>query len=109
LILLAGLSSIPSHLYEAAQIDGALRWRQFHDITLPLLKPTILLTLIFRILPAFQAFGLNGGGAGEPTETLVLFAQQGAHNKPGPTYGGYASGSALATLTTLLALVSALI
>jgi multiple sugar transport system permease protein len=113
LILLAGLSSIPDQLYEAARIDGASRWRQFRDITLPLLKPTILVALIFRTLPAFQAFGLpfglTGGGPGEATETLVLFAQQAAYNNPGPTNGGFAIGSAAATLITLLALVIALI
>ncbi|MFC6963683.1 carbohydrate ABC transporter permease [Halocatena marina] len=69
LILLAGLSGIPDHLYEAARMDGASRWRLFRDITLPLLKPTILVALIFRTLPAFQAFGLpyglTGGGPGK--------------------------------------------
>ena len=113
LILLAGLSSIPDQLYEAARIDGASRWRRFRDITLPLLKPTLLVALIFRTLPAFQAFGLpfglTGGGPGESTETLVLFAQQAAYNNPGPTNGGFAIGSAAATMITLIALIIALI
>jgi multiple sugar transport system permease protein len=113
LILLAGLSSIPDQLYEAARIDGASKWRQFWDITLPLLKPTILVALIFRTLPAFQAFGLpfglTQGGPGSATETLVLYAQQAAYNNPGPTNGGFAIGSAAATMITLIALVIALI
>lgn len=113
LIMLAGLSSIPDHLYESAEIDGASRWRQFRDITLPLLKPTILVALIFRTLPAFQAFGLpfglTGGGPGEATTTLVLYTQQAAYNNPGPTGGGFALGSAAATVITLIALVIALI
>jgi len=113
LILLAGLSSIPDHLYESARMDGASQWRQFRDITLPLLKPTILVALIFRTLPAFQAFGLpfglTGGGPGEATTTLVLFTQQAAYNNPGPTGGGFALGSAAATVITLLALVIALV
>ncbi len=113
LILLAGLSSIPDHLYESARMDGASRWRRFRDITLPLLKPTILVALIFRTLPAFQAFGLpfglTGGGPGEATTTLVLYTQQVAYNNPGPTGGGFALGSAAATVITLLALVIALI
>lgn len=113
LIMLAGLSSIPDHLYESARIDGASRWRQFRDITLPLLKPTILVALIFRTLPAFQAFGLpyglTGGGPGEATTTLVLYTQQTAYNNPGPTNGGFALGSAAATVITMIALVIALI
>jgi multiple sugar transport system permease protein len=113
LILLAGLSSIPDQLYEASRMDGASRWRQFRDITLPLLKPTILVALIFRTLPAFQAFGLpfglTGGGPGSATETLVLYAQQSAYNNPGPTGGGFAIGSAAAALITIIALVIAMI
>jgi len=113
LIMLAGLSSIPDHLYESAEMDGATRWRQFRDITLPLLKPTLLVALIFRTLPALQAFGLpfglTGGGPGEATTTLVLYTQQAAYNNPGPTGGGFALGSAAATVITLIALVIALI
>lgn len=113
LILLAGLSSIPDHLYESARMDGASRWRRFRDITLPLLKPTILVALIFRTLPAFQAFGLpyglTGGGPGEATTTLVLYTQQAAYNNPGPTNGGFALGSAAATVITMIALAIALV
>lgn len=113
LIMLAGLSSIPEHLYESSRMDGASRWRQFRDITLPLLKPTILVALIFRTLPAFQAFGLpfglTGGGPGEATTTLVLFTQQAAYNNPGPVNGGFALGSAAATVITFIALIIALI
>lgn len=113
LILLAGLSSIPDHLYESARMDGASRWRRFRDITLPLLKPTILVALIFRTLPALQAFGLpyglTGGGPGEATTTLVLYTQQAAYNNPGPTNGGFALGSTAATVITLIALVIAVI
>jgi multiple sugar transport system permease protein len=108
LILLAGLSSIPNHLYEAARMDGASRWRQFRDITLPLLKPTILVALIFRTLPALQAFGLPfglaGGGPGESTTTLVLYA-----NDITFTRLNFGQGSAAATAITLLALAISLL
>jgi multiple sugar transport system permease protein len=108
LILLAGLSGIPDHLYEAARMDGASRWRQFRDITLPLLKPTILVALIFRTLPAFQVFGLpyglTNGGPAEATTTLVLFAQQLTF-----TNLEFGQGSAAATLITLIALVISLV
>ncbi len=55
-IALAGLTSIPTELYEAARIDGASRWRLFRDITLPLLTPTLLFLLIVETIRSFQAF-----------------------------------------------------
>jgi len=48
LIILAGLQGIPGELYEAASIDGASAWRKFRHITLPLVKPALLLALLFR-------------------------------------------------------------
>ena len=56
LILLAGLQTIPSSLYEAAEVDGASKWTQFTEITLPLLVPSMLVALIFRTLTAIQSF-----------------------------------------------------
>lgn len=56
LLLLAGLQTIPEDVYEAASVDGATAWNQFVSITLPLLRPTILLALIFRTLDALRAF-----------------------------------------------------
>src|SRR5919204_996852 len=56
LLLLAGLQVIPSDLYEAAEVDGANKLHQFWKITLPLLVPTILVTLIFRTLDALRVF-----------------------------------------------------
>jgi trehalose/maltose transport system permease protein len=56
LLLLAGLQVIPSDLYEAASVDGANKLQQFWRITLPLLRPAILVTLIFRTLDALRAF-----------------------------------------------------
>lgn len=56
LLLLAGLQSIPDDIYEAARVDGAGALRQFFRITLPLLKPAILITLIFRTLDALRVF-----------------------------------------------------
>jgi multiple sugar transport system permease protein len=89
-------------------MDGASRLLQFKDITLPLLKPTILVALIFRTLPAFQAFGLpfglTGGGPAEATTTLVLFS-----HKLTFTNLSFGRGAAAATIITLLALVISLI
>jgi multiple sugar transport system permease protein len=108
LILLAGLTGIPQHLYEAARMDGASRWRQFRDITLPLLKPTILVALIFRTLPAFQVFGLpfglTNGGPGEATTTLVLFTQKITFNRL-----DFGRGSAAASIIGLIALAIAMV
>lgn len=56
LLLLAGLQTIPPQLYEAAQVDGASRRQRFFSITLPLLKPAILVALVFRTLDALRVF-----------------------------------------------------
>ena len=78
LLLLAGLQMIPFELYEAARIDGAGGWRLFWRITLPLLRPSILVALLFRTLDAFRIFDLpfvlTGGGPGYATETLSIYA-----------------------------------
>jgi len=58
LLLLAGLALIPGELYEAAEVDGASKWRQFTSITLPLLKPTLAVALVFRTLDALRVFDL---------------------------------------------------
>jgi trehalose/maltose transport system permease protein len=58
LLLLAGLQLIPKELYEAADVDGANKVRQFFAITIPLLRPTIAIALIFRTLDALRIFDL---------------------------------------------------
>jgi ABC-type sugar transport system permease subunit len=74
ILLLAGLQSIPGDLYEAAKVDGAGAWFRFRYITLPLLKPALLVVLVFRTLQAFLIFdiiyGLTGAGPGNSTETV---------------------------------------
>lgn len=76
LLLLAGLQVIPADIYEAARIDGTTPLQAFLRITLPLLKPAILVALLFRALDAFRVFDLifvlTGGGPGNSTETLSL-------------------------------------
>ncbi|HKO39429.1 MAG TPA: sugar ABC transporter permease, partial [Solirubrobacterales bacterium] len=56
LLLLAGLVTIDKGLYEAAKVDGASAWQRFTKITLPLMKPAILVALLFRSLDAFRVF-----------------------------------------------------
>lgn len=78
ILLTAGLQVIPRELYHAARIDGAGNWAVFRTITLPLLKPVILVVLIFRTLDAFRVFDavyvLTGGGPANTTETLSIYA-----------------------------------
>ncbi len=77
LLLLAGLQNIDDSLYEAARIDGANAWQQFTHVTLPLLKPAILIALIFRTMDAFRVFDLiyvlTSGGPGTSTEPIALY------------------------------------
>ena len=76
LILLAGLQMIPKTLYEAAEVDGASRWQQFWQITIPMLMPSIIVALIFRTITALQTFDIpytmTKGGPGNSTETLSM-------------------------------------
>ncbi len=78
LLLLAGLQTLPQDLIRAARVDGASDWMIFRRITLPLLRPTILIVLIFRTLDAFRVFDaiyvLTGGGPANTTETLSIYA-----------------------------------
>lgn len=77
LILLAGLQAIPQEPYEAALIDGSSAWQTFRHVTLPLLKPAILVALLLRtmdLLRVFdQVFILTEGGPGFATETISLY------------------------------------
>jgi multiple sugar transport system permease protein len=78
ILLTAGLQVIPADLYRAARIDGASAWQAFRRITLPLLKPVIIVVLTFRTLDAFRVFDaiyvLTGGGPANSTETLSIYA-----------------------------------
>lgn len=78
LLLLAGLQVIPHEVYEAGKIDGVSRWQAFRRITLPLLKPVILIVLLFRTLDAFRVFDvvyvLTNGGPADTSETLSIYA-----------------------------------
>ena len=80
LILLAGLQSIPSELYEAIAVDGGGAWAAFRYVTWPHLVPFAFIALIFRIIQAFAIFDLvyvlTGGGPGGATETISVYAYQ---------------------------------
>ncbi|MFD6138341.1 carbohydrate ABC transporter permease [Promicromonospora sp. NPDC060271] len=76
-IFLAGLRQIPSELQEAAQVDGASRWRRFRSITLPLLSPIIFFNLVLGIIGSFQAFTqafIISNGSGGPADSTLFFS-----------------------------------
>ena len=78
LLILAGFQTIPGVVYESAKVDGSGVLNTFFKITLPLLKPSILVALLMRTLDAFRVFDLiyvlTGGGPGGATETMSIYA-----------------------------------
>jgi ABC-type sugar transport system permease subunit len=79
-IFLAGLQAIPADYYDAAKIDGANAWETFWHITLPLLKPTMLLVVVMNVIVALKVFAvpmiMTGGGPADSTRVLPLFIYQ---------------------------------
>ena len=105
LMLLAGLQTIPKSLYEAAEVDGASKWQQFWEVTLPMLRPAIFVALIFRTITAVQTFdipyAMTGGGPGDATETLAMYI-----HKTTLDFLDFGYGSALATLMFLISMAA---
>nr|WP_242589120.1 sugar ABC transporter permease [Corallococcus macrosporus] len=108
LLVLAGLQGIPEDLYKAARVDGASTWRQFRSITLPLLKPALLLAVLFRSLDAFRVFDaiyvLTEGGPANTTETLSIYAYKTLMRS-----GDFGYGSALSVATFLCVVLLAVV
>ncbi len=100
IILLAGLQAIPQELYQQARIDGARMTRRFWSVTLPLLKPVLIIALIFRTIDSLRLFDLvyvlTGGGPGGSTKTLSLL---GFEYYAADSFG---RGSAVSVVTFLL-------
>jgi multiple sugar transport system permease protein len=88
LLTLAGLQTIPAEVYEAAKVDGASAWQTFTRITLPMVKPTLVVAVLFRTLDTLRMFDLPYGmiGVGKyRVETLSIFAyQEAAQSRYGP-------------------------
>lgn len=80
LMLLAGLATLPDDVYEAASLENASPWRQFWDITFPMMLPISAAVVFIRLIESYKiidtVFVLTGGGPGISTETLTLFAYQ---------------------------------
>jgi multiple sugar transport system permease protein len=108
LLILAGLQTIPDELYEAARIDGANQWQQFKKITLPLIKPAILIALLFRTMDAFRVFDLvfvmTQGGPADSTNVLQFYGYKKIFAEG---FMGY--GSTVSVLVFLIVLVIAMI
>ncbi len=77
IIFMAGLQDIPTHLYEAAEIDGAGPWAKFRSVTMPLLTPTIFFNLVMGIIGSLQIFGpafiFNNGPSGGPQNSALFY------------------------------------
>jgi multiple sugar transport system permease protein len=105
LLLLAGLQVIPEELYRAARIDGASAWQLFRHVTLPLLRPVLLLVLLFRTMDAARIFDLifvlTGGGPANTSETLVVYTYKLLYRT---LQFGYGSALAVATFLFVFAL-----
>jgi len=102
LLLLAGLQVIPEDVYDAAKVDGANAWQRFVRITLPLLRPAILVALLFRTLDALRVFdlpfALTNGANGTTTLSLHAYNELTKNRLVG-------EGSALAVLTFIIVMV----
>jgi multiple sugar transport system permease protein len=107
-ILLAGLKQIPEAYYEAASIDGAVGWRRFVHITLPLLRPVLLFVLVINVIGAFQIFGqtyiVTRGEPEMSTRVLVQYIYDTAFNFYRMGYG-----SAMSWLLFLVIVVFSLV
>lgn len=108
-IYLAGLQSIPRHLYEAAEVEGVSKWRQTLFITIPLLKPSIAVVAVMSSIAAMKVFEevyvITQGGPLDSTKTLVYFIYQSAFEEFEMGYAA-AAGVVLFLLTLVLSLAN---
>ena len=106
LVILASLSALPPDVYEAARIDRASAWQRFRHITLPLIRPAIVVVVILRMMTALSAFAAifaaTGGGPGTATEILNLYAYRMSFAELNLGYG-----SALAVVLLVLTMATA--
>ena len=105
LLLLAGLQQIDPELYEAARSDGASAWQQLRHVTLPLLRPALLVALVFRTLDAFRVFDLiyvlTGGGPGSATRFVGVHIFKEVFPKT-----NYGYGSTISVIVLYLTIVA---
>jgi multiple sugar transport system permease protein len=108
LLLLAGLQSLPHEPFEAAQIDAASAWRTFRYITLPMLRPVIVVCVVIRSIDAFRTFDtvwtISGGGPARATEVFSIYAYVEAFQ-----FLNFGRGSAAAVVGAIIIVVFALV
>jgi len=104
LLILAGLQIIPEDVYEAAKVDGATAWQRFTRITLPLVKPALLVAVLFRTLDVLRIYDLpqilTGGANGTTTLSILVVGQ---------IRQGFNSAAALSTITFVFIFLVALV
>jgi multiple sugar transport system permease protein len=105
LVILASLASLPPDIFEAARIDRANAWQRFRRITLPLIRPAVVIVVIMRTMVALSAFAAifaaTGGGPGTATEILNLYAYR-------TSFGEFSLGYGAALAVVLLAITLAI-
>lgn len=107
ILLLAALQAIPQDLCHQARVDGARSWKRLLRLTLPMIRPVLVIALIFRTIDSFRVFGLiyilTGGGPGGSTRSLSLLGFQ--------YYGNdrFGMGSAISVITFALAFLATLL
>jgi multiple sugar transport system permease protein len=105
LMITAGLQSLPTEPYEAAEVDGASKWQTFRYLTIPMLRPVLLVAILLRTIESFKTFDiifmLTRGGPGTATQTMNLYNFYLAFEWLRP---GYASALALLSLIIVITL-----
>ncbi|AQP52697.1 sugar ABC transporter permease [Tessaracoccus flavescens] len=104
LLFIGGIAAIPKEVYEAASIDGATGWKQFWQLTLPLISPTMLVASVMAIINALQIFDqpwvLTRGGPGDETRTAVMVIYESAFRQL--DFGGASAVGVVLTLLIML-------
>jgi multiple sugar transport system permease protein len=106
IVLLAGLQSIAVDLYEAATVDGANRWQQFRYITVPSLRPILLLVITLQVIASFNLVGqpqiMTGGGPGNETRSVLQYVYETGFTAGGQYQLGQAAAMALIVAAIML-------
>lgn len=107
-IIYGGLQDIPDELYEAASLDGATRWRAFRYITLPLLRPVVMVVLVLGVVYTLKVLdvilGLTHGGPANSTQTIALQSYSLSFQQ-----FDFGQGAALGNILILISLVFAIL
>jgi multiple sugar transport system permease protein len=104
LLILSGLQTVPESLYEAASLDGANKVQRFFKITLPIIKPVVVVAILFRVLATFRIYdlvvALTSGGPADGTQSLSLYTIKTYFN-----FGNLGYGATLAVVTFIISLL----